>query len=37
MPEHDFRSQRLFVDADLTAGAALRVPAEQAHYVANVI
>lgn len=37
MPEHDFRSQRLFVDADLVAGAAVRLPAEQAHYVANVI
>jgi 16S rRNA (uracil1498-N3)-methyltransferase len=37
MPEHDFRSQRLFVDADLAAGAAVRLPAEQAHYVANVI
>ena len=37
MPEHDFRSQRLFVEADLASGALVRVPAEQAHYVANVI
>ena len=37
MPDHDFRSQRLHVAADLQAGATLRLAAEQAHYVANVI
>ena len=37
MPDHDFRSQRLHVEADLQAGATLRLDAEQAHYVANVI
>lgn len=37
MPDYEFRSQRLHVDADLAEGAAVRLGAEQAHYVANVI
>lgn len=37
MPDHDFRSQRLYVDADLSPGASVLLSPEQAHYVANVI
>lgn len=37
MPDHDFRSQRLYVDADLGPGASVLLAPEQAHYVANVI
>lgn len=37
MPDHDFRSQRLFVPQDLAEGQLLVLPAEQAHYIANVI
>lgn len=37
MPEHDFRSQRLFVEPELCAGASVTLPPEQAHYVAHVI
>ncbi|WP_341991237.1 16S rRNA (uracil(1498)-N(3))-methyltransferase [Azorhizobium sp. AG788] len=37
MPDHDFRSQRLFVPQDLAEGQVLVLAAEQAHYIANVI
>ncbi len=37
MPDHDFRSQRLFVSQDLDEGQSVLLAAEQAHYVANVI
>ena len=37
MPDHDFNAQRLCVSDDLFEGAVVTLPAEQAHYVANVI
>ena len=37
MPDHDFRSQRLFVPHDLAEGQQVLLGAEQAHYLANVI
>lgn len=36
-PVHDFRAQRLFVDADLSEGARIALPPEKAHYVGHVI
>src|SRR4051812_11285066 len=37
MPELDFRSPRLFVDADLAAGAGVPLDREQANYLGNVL
>ncbi|MFG1362877.1 16S rRNA (uracil(1498)-N(3))-methyltransferase [Xanthobacter versatilis] len=37
MPDHDFRAQRLYVDAELGPDASVLLAPEQAHYVANVI
>jgi 16S rRNA (uracil1498-N3)-methyltransferase len=37
MPAYDFRSPRLYVDAPLRAGAAVRLEAPQAHYLLNVL
>ncbi|MCG5234046.1 16S rRNA (uracil(1498)-N(3))-methyltransferase [Xanthobacter oligotrophicus] len=37
MPDHDFRAQRLYVDAALGPDASVLLAPEQAHYVANVI
>jgi 16S rRNA (uracil1498-N3)-methyltransferase len=37
MPRYDFRSPRLFIDAPLSAGAALALEAPQAHYLADVL
>lgn len=37
MPDHDFRSQRLFVSHDLAEGQHVLLPAEQAHYISHVI
>lgn len=37
MPDYDFHAQRLCVSDDLFEGAAVTLPPEQAHYVANVI
>ncbi|MGD9784250.1 MAG: 16S rRNA (uracil(1498)-N(3))-methyltransferase [Hyphomicrobiaceae bacterium] len=37
MAIHDFTSQRLFVGADLAAGAAFELEREQAHYLINVL
>ena len=37
MPDHDFRAQRLYVDAALGPDATVLLAPEQAHYVANVI
>jgi 16S rRNA (uracil1498-N3)-methyltransferase len=37
MSRYDFNAQRLFVDADLFAGAALTLTGEQANYLRNVL
>ncbi len=37
MSLHDFRSQRLFVDAPLTEGASVALSREQAHYLLTVL
>jgi 16S rRNA (uracil1498-N3)-methyltransferase len=37
VPAYDFRSPRLYVDAPLHAGAAVRLEAPQAHYLLNVL
>jgi 16S rRNA (uracil1498-N3)-methyltransferase len=37
MPELDFRSPRLFVDADLASGAGIPLDREQANYLGNVL
>jgi 16S rRNA (uracil1498-N3)-methyltransferase len=37
MPAHDFRSPRLFVDAPLTAGAAIALDRDQGNYLGNVL
>src|SRR3954471_20961690 len=37
MPELDFRSPRLFVDADLAAGANVPLDRDQANYLGNVL
>ena len=37
MPRHDFAAQRLFVEADLAAGAAIACTYAQANYLRNVL
>ncbi len=37
MPQHDFRSQRLFVDAPLAQGASVALDRDQANYLGNVL
>lgn len=37
MAVHDFNAQRLYVEADLAEDGALMLPAEQAHYLCNVL
>jgi 16S rRNA (uracil1498-N3)-methyltransferase len=37
MPELDFRSPRLFVDADLASGAGITLDRDQANYLGNVL
>ena len=37
MPQHDFRSQRLFVDAPLAQGASVPLERDQANYLGNVL
>ena len=37
MPEHDFRSPRLFVDAPLGAGATVALDRDQSNYLGNVL
>ena len=37
MARYDFNTQRLFVEADLSAGAAVACTAEQANYLRNVL
>ncbi|MHC2246951.1 16S rRNA (uracil1498-N3)-methyltransferase [Bradyrhizobium elkanii] len=37
MPEHDFRSPRLFVDAPLGAGATVPLARDQSNYLGNVL
>jgi len=37
MPEHDFRSPRLFVDAPLGAGATVPLERDQSNYLGNVL
>jgi 16S rRNA (uracil1498-N3)-methyltransferase len=37
MPQHDFRSPRLFVDAPFSAGATLALDRAQANYLGNVL
>jgi 16S rRNA (uracil1498-N3)-methyltransferase len=37
MPNYDFRSPRLFVDAPLAAGTALALDRKQAHYLSHVL
>ena len=37
MPQHDFRSPRLFVDAPLSAGASVALDRDQANYLGNVL
>jgi 16S rRNA (uracil1498-N3)-methyltransferase len=37
VPDHDFRTQRLFVDAALSEGADLRLGREQTHYLSGVL
>ena len=37
MPEHDFRSPRLFVDAPLGAGASVSLERDQSNYLGNVL
>ncbi|RZJ37902.1 MAG: 16S rRNA (uracil(1498)-N(3))-methyltransferase, partial [Brevundimonas sp.] len=37
MPDHDFRSPRLFVDADLLADAPIKATPEQFNYLVNVL
>ena len=37
MPDHDFRSPRVFVDADLVEGAAVAATPVQANYLLNVM
>lgn len=37
MPQHDFRSPRLFVDAPLAAGIQVPLDREQANYLGNVL
>src|SRR6202022_3176531 len=37
MPEIDFRSPRLFVDAPLTAGASIPLDRNQGNYLGNVL
>lgn len=37
MPDHDFRSPRLYVDAPLTEGRAVALEAEQSNYLGNVL
>lgn len=37
MPAYDFRSPRLYVEAPLQQGAAVRLQAPQAHYLVNVM
>ena len=37
MPQHDFRSQRLYVDAPLAQGASVALDRDQANYLGNVL
>ena len=37
MPQHDFRSQRLFVDAPLAEGGSVPLDRDQANYLGNVL
>src|SRR3954467_6971068 len=37
MPDHDFRSPRLYVDAPLAEGRAVALEAEQSNYLGNVL
>jgi 16S rRNA (uracil1498-N3)-methyltransferase len=37
MPDHDFRSPRLYVDAPLASGAAVPLEREQSNYLGNVL
>src|SRR6478735_4416707 len=37
MPQHDFRSQRLYVDAPLAQGAGVALDRDQANYLGNVL
>jgi 16S rRNA (uracil1498-N3)-methyltransferase len=37
MPAHDLRTPRLYLEAALTAGAAVALDREQAHYLVNVL
>ncbi|MCB1384491.1 MAG: 16S rRNA (uracil(1498)-N(3))-methyltransferase [Nitratireductor sp.] len=37
MPVHDFKSQRLFVDAPMASGAAVELDRGQAHYLISVL
>jgi 16S rRNA (uracil1498-N3)-methyltransferase len=37
MPDYDFRSTRLFVDATLTSGAAIGLERDQSNYLGNVL
>jgi 16S rRNA (uracil1498-N3)-methyltransferase len=37
MPQHDFRSPRLFVDAALTSGATVTLERNQSNYLGNVL
>ena len=37
MPQHDFRSPRLFVDAPLSAGASVALDRDQTNYLGNVL
>src|SRR4051812_33730828 len=37
MPERDFRSPRLFIDAELVAGADIPLDRDQANYLGNVL
>ena len=37
MPQHDFRSQRLYVDAPLATGARVTLDRDQANYLGNVL
>ena len=37
MARYDFNAQRLFVEADLAAGASVACSAEQSNYLRNVL
>ena len=37
MPQHDFRTQRLFVEVDLVAGRDVTLDKPQSHYLTNVL